>query len=370
MGARVRIDASGFSMEVVGHGTLWVERVVFGTLEGTGPAYLYSLRQAFMKLRQNEPFDPSDRIELYLSHGPEKDLDRLDGTPVSPSLALVGERLLVRVAVWPEIEPDLAAIRRLLEPFLARHRASCVSVSAEDETDPFTVEGDSPFVEVLVDWPTKGRTVAEAWKFGEEMDALLRAGVGGEVTQATALDLLRGDKWELLLGQPESAWLEAKGEPYDHLGKHWQYELAKDVAAFANSPEGGLIVIGMTTDDRGDGDTIRGFKEFELRRVRRQAYRNHVAQRVYPRVAGFDVERLEGSKKGNGLAVLVIPPQPKASQPFLVQGTLAGGAVLGAHVLLPVRREDDTAFMDAGDLHARIRLGEQVIAGKKSSRPA
>jgi hypothetical protein len=50
-----------------------------------------------------------------------------------------------------------------------------------------------------------------------------------------------------------------------------------------------------------------------------------------------------------------------------VQGALSEGKVLGAHVLLPTRREDDTALSDAGAIHARLRLGEQVIAGEKGS---
>jgi len=392
MGARVRIRDDG-NLEVVGHGSIVslftvmntpLDEVIAGSLEGVGPAYLYSLRQALIGWRKRKK-DSDSRVWLGLSRISEDDfryqLRTLDGfdladavlshsadfasiPPSSPALFLEEDRLRVRIEIWRAEKPRAATVRSQLEPFLERHEASCdIAIEAAEEGEGFNLTVD------IDRWPPEGATVATAWKLGDEARALLLAKEGGELKQSIALDLLCSGRWDLFRGQPESAWLEAKGAPYDHLGDNWQYELAKDVASFANSPEGGIIVIGMTTDDQGDGDTIRGYKEFELDRVRRQSYRNHIAQRVYPRVAGFDVQRIEGpAKKGFGLAVLAIPPQPESSRPFLVQGAISRGEVLGAHVLLPVRREDDTALMDAGAFHARLRLGEQVIAGEKRRR--
>lgn len=364
MGARVRADEFGFSLEVAGHGQLIVENAVFGTLEVAGPAYLYSLRQALIRLGKTSRPDLGDRrVKVYLSTSPEAYFDHKDASFDRVSLALDHGRILVDVIARPRVARKPATVRQLLAPFLARHKASCEEVKVRRKQPPFRRAPDpDPFLRVSIDWPTKGRTVEEAWRFGKEVETLLAATQGGEITSSTLLDVLRTGRWDLLRGQPESDWLEAKGDPYDHLGDNWHLELAKDVAAFANSPGGGVIVIGITTDDRGDGDTIGGVKEFDLRRVRRQAYRNRVAQRVYPRVTGFEVERFEGSKKGRGIAALVIPPQPETSQPYLVQGVVTRGGVLGAHVLLPVRREDDTMLMDAAALHTRLRLGEQAIA--------
>jgi len=390
MAARVRIKDNR-DLEVVGHGAIVPlmrigsrppQEVVVGTLEGAGPAYLHSLRRALIARRKRGKHR-NGNIWVALLQRSEEDLraqldtaepgwlsEKVLGVPVfsgeppsSPALFLEGDRLLVRVVLWRRKKPKPQSVRRLLTPFLERVKAtSAVSVERDGEDRGF-------YLTIDIDrWPPRGATVADAWKLGDEMRALLRAVRGGELKRSIALDLLAAGRWDLFRGQPESAWLEAKGEPYDHLGANWQFELAKDVASFANSPEGGIIVLGMTTDDRGDGDTIRGYKEFDLDRVRRQAYRNHVAQRVYPRVTGFDIHRIEGSTKGRGLAVLAIPPQPESSRPFLVQGVMSGGKVLGSHVLHPVRREDDTALMDAGSLHARLRLGEQVIAGEKRPR--
>jgi len=51
--------------------------------------------------------------------------------------------------------------------------------------------------------------------------------------------LLDGRAYDSLIGLREDAWLEAKGgEPYDLGAAHGRYELAKDVAAFANRAGG------------------------------------------------------------------------------------------------------------------------------------
>jgi hypothetical protein len=84
---------------------------------------------------------------------------------------------------------------------------------------------------------------------------------------------------------------------------------------------------------------------------------------VYPTLTGFDVELIEGSAKDRGVAVLVIPPQEETKRSFLVQGVIDDGNVLGRHVLLPWRRDDEVDAMDAVALHAHVRLGEQAISG-------
>jgi len=121
----------------------------------------------------------------------------------------------------------------------------------------------------------------------------------------------------------------------------------------------------MTARGQGDGEVITGVNEFELRAAPRHVFRNIVAQKIYPRVEGFEVDLGEGATKGRGLVLvlvtLVIPPQPQIRRPFIVTGVVRGRAVLGAHLLIPMRREDDTALMDAASVHDRLRLGEAVI---------
>ncbi|MDX6623629.1 MAG: hypothetical protein QOE75_1561 [Solirubrobacterales bacterium] len=390
MGANVKLHGQLFIVE--GRGTItplggvWgdtFEHVLIGTLEGAGHADLRSLRSAAERwLTEQEPrVGREQRLWIGLVQYSEQSLaeyieeseeqkhgiweDYMALPPTSPALFLENGRWRVRLRLKTE-EEDAAVVREQLARFLEHRQASCeVSVEALEEYDG---RGFGVTINLDRDYP-EDATLADAWSLGDEAQALLRALKGGELSRAVTLDLLAAGRWDLFRGQLESDWLEAKGEPYDHLAaelgeNNWRFELAKDVAAFANSPDGGMIVIGLTTNDRGDGDVVSGHLEFDLKRVQASSYRGHIAQLVYPRVEGFEVRRIEGAKQGHGIAVLVIPPQSPSSRPFLVQGTIAEQKVLGGHVLLPVRREDDTALLDAGALHARIRLGEQVISGE------
>jgi hypothetical protein len=49
---------------------------------------------------------------------------------------------------------------------------------------------------------------------------------------------------------PEGTWLEGKSKPYLLSEEPQKWELAKDVASFANAEAGGLIVIGVRTERR------------------------------------------------------------------------------------------------------------------------
>lgn len=367
MGAKVKIDDR--NLQVVGHGTIAYvmpispakdappeddQELFVATLEGAGPAGLSSLRSALLSWRQRHS-EPDRCLNVALSDDPEEGFSPFSDNSTGASiLLLAGERLLVQT--WAPVDTlrTRAATHRLLSPLLERHGASCVDVSLEE------------YGTLAVDWPTRGRTVADAWEFHHELSALLAAASNGELTPTTALDLLRAGRGDLLRGQPESAWLEAKAMPYDLDDKNVRFELGKDVAAMANSRQGGIIVLGLSNEKKrrkGDVDTIGGYSEVDLGRVRRQRYRHLVANLVYPTLTGFEVELIEGATQDRGIAVLVVPPQPETKRPFLVQGVIEDGNVLGRHVLLPWRREDEIDAMDAVALHARIRLGEQAITG-------
>jgi hypothetical protein len=193
MGARVRFDPEHpYYLEVVGHGRLHVEdgeRLV-GTLEVAGPAYLYSLQQALTRDLHYHGGEILDDLRVELSPVSEAIFDR-DFAPYDwISLVFDEGRPLVQVVVVHTAAPDVAAVENLLGPLLHRHKASCDSIDS-------TEQNDAHLLEVLIDWPTKGRTVADAWAFGGELEALLYAAEGGEITAATALDLLRAGRWDV-----------------------------------------------------------------------------------------------------------------------------------------------------------------------------
>ena len=285
-----------------------------------------------------------------------------DSTPRSTVVHFEGERCWLSFSSAGEGEVDSGEVTSILRPYLERHGASAeVKVAARAEYEP---PGFSIDVEIHPEFG-RGATLADAWRIGEDAAKLIDVVDGDEIPHSMALDLLRSGRWGVFKGRPESGWLEAKGAPYAEanarLAGNWRYELAKDVAAFANSPDGGIIVIGMTTADEGDGEVITGFREFDLNRVTASTYGNHVAQLVHPQVEGFEVVRVRGEERNRGIVALMIPRQDPSNVPFLVRGTVSGGKVLGNHVLWPVRQGDRTAVLDADGLHTRLRLGDQAI---------
>lgn len=365
-----------------------VDYVLVGTLEGIGSASLAAMRSTLRRWhRRYQTRRPHalgeasypERVWIGLRDLPELEFQsRLRGDsdwlhdshrgvpPTSPAIYLDDEdEFWSRFAIRREDRPEPGEVQRLLGAYLERNGA--IARIEVEELEEHEGRGFTLSVDLNRSFP-RGAIVADAWQFAEEARALVGAAEGGNLPRNGAVDLLRAGRWDTFLGQPESEWLEAKGAPYDHLqsrmGPNWRYELAKDVAAFANSSDGGLIVMGMVTKDVGGGDIISGRKEFDLKRVQAPAYRKHVAQLVYPQVDGFEVTRIDGSRKGYGLAVLTIPPQPRSRQPFLVRGVLQAGKVMGGHLLWPVRQADETVLLDIAAVHDRLRLGDQVIKGK------
>ena len=92
--------------------------------------------------------------------------------------------------------------------------------------------------------------------------------------------LVRAARADVLIGQPESQRLDAKGQDYwleDDAGK---ISLAQDVARFANGEDGGAIVIGLRTRKLADGEEISSISPVPIpkngvrrhRRPSRQGY--------------------------------------------------------------------------------------------------
>jgi hypothetical protein len=167
VGAQVKID-DRFALRVVGHGEIVfmgdllperdaapeeAQNHFAATLEGAGPAQLSALRSALLNWRKR--YSRPDRfVTVSVSAAPEKDFSPHLDDPVGPDvLLLAGERLLVRA--WAKVDAPSAreATHRLLSPLLKRHRASWVDVGLEK------------YWTLAVDWPTRGRTVADAWEF-------------------------------------------------------------------------------------------------------------------------------------------------------------------------------------------------------------
>lgn len=147
---------------------------------------------------------------------------------------------------------------KLLGPLLDRHDAALEGSYRDDQ-------GGHLFEVFLLSLRGEGRTVGELFALGVEAQALLDAArADGELGASTARDLVAAGQASVMLGQPESRWLDAKREPHALSGDAAKWEFAKDVAAFANTGRDALIVYGIETRREHSGDVLGTLRPFEL----------------------------------------------------------------------------------------------------------
>lgn len=167
----------------------------------------------------------------------------------------------------------------------------------------------------------------------------------------------------LLIGElKEGEEFDAK-EFVDLSDSAGKIEFAKDVAQFANSPNGGLLLVGAKTEKTDGG--VEYFKKISaLDKNPRlsisvpkllQRLRAITDQHVYPAVEGLQIASIEIS---DGQVIYVhIPPQNPGIMPFLVTGEMVSNKYFGEFYSIPRRRHDGNSPITAREIH-------RLIAGK------
>ncbi|MDX2933067.1 AlbA family DNA-binding domain-containing protein [Streptomyces ipomoeae] len=172
------------------------------------------------------------------------------------------------------------------------------------------------------------------------------------VSAQTALRALLGGVPELLIGLRESEWLEVKSQPYDLTIHSERIELAKDVAQFANTPDGGLLVIGARTKDRGAGDVIQKITPLASQPKVEERYRKAIDQRIYPPISGMKVESAQVAR--GSVLFIYVPPQSPAAKPFIVEGAVAGSEHYENFFMIPQRRGSDVHPVSGRSVHGLL----------------
>lgn len=320
------------------------------------PIGLTALRNAMRSAATHQ----TDR--LYFTHEPgDFSIGILDfGTRHDVRLDLSDDkqRILVALGVdWLEPGPSDAGwradVQKVLEPLLKRHGCSEMSF----DPDP-AVNGETIVARFAV--PIRGRTVGDALWVGDQAWALIRALDGGHLTLETTVGLLRSGFAVCLEEQEEGPWLEAKQAPYRLEEDTQKYELAKDVAAFANSDSGGVIVIGARTRIVNGTDVVKKIADVPLGLVKRANYRRIISGRVHPQVENLDVRIVERAD-GRGIAYIHVPRQRRELQPFLVAGAFVDGKISTKFVSLPQRVGEDTTHASVAEIHSLLQAGRVAL---------
>jgi hypothetical protein len=254
---------------------------------------------------------------------------------------------------FPE-NPDSAA------KLVIRHVASLVAQfngHLEVQVAPF-VPGDLRRIQLDVELPAQRRTVGEIDAFARTLRT--RANDGAAHFLGTPEGVIGALSFSpaALVGQMESQWLEVKRELYDLSKVQQKIELAKDVAALANSG-GGVIVFGFTTKSGPAGDEItrpRGVRTCDLKE---NQYMQVLRTRIHPFPEQIVVGR--ASDTDAGFAYLRVPRQPEELYPFMLRQTASKGGVQTTSLSIPIRTGANIEYSNPESIHSLIVAGRAAL---------
>jgi hypothetical protein len=224
---------------------------------------------------------------------------------------------------------------------------------------PDAYEPPWPF-NIVLSLPLGGWTIERVAGLVDSAIGLLQAVSAGELSRSVALQVLRANHPDALLGQHESLYLDVKQTHYDLDTAHGEIALAQAVARFANAEHGGLLIVGMRGKKVSGGEIVSKITPVAVtgRDVRR--YRLAIERRLFPLVDGLEVFAVD-APGGGSLLTVHIPPQAEELKPFLVHGAIVGGKVEGAFISIVRRRDEHSVPITAPAIHAMLAAGRALL---------
>ena len=328
--------------------------VLMSPLAVVKDASLTSLRHAVGRYNRHVGTD-QDPLTLLISEDHPESFDPELTVFLNTSLRVSPNTVRVVVERMTEQLLRREPVALLLRPLVSRCRGTLASV-VPIETSRYDA------IEVQIAIPTRGRTISDALEIGADVERLVDAAFAtGPLRPATVGELLRTEHHDVLVGQPETEWLDVKDRPY-HLDEQGSFMLARDIVSFANAG-GGLIAIGLHTFKVRGQDIISKARPVPLGDLNIAKHHAVVRNWIYPRPSGvsFDLA-LTRRDPDYGIVIIEIPEQPEALKPFFVRRAQLAGRVRTEHLALPVRLGADTSHWELAELHSLIIAGRAALA--------
>jgi hypothetical protein len=214
-------------------------------------------------------------------------------------------------------------------------------------------DDEGPFWSYEIACDSTGRTVGSIWQGYKTLCFLLTTSPEDLLRSAKGVQLaLRLGRPDVLIGTPESSWLDVKSTDYLLSSPAEKIKLALDVARFANA-DGGLLVLGLRTSQSHGVDIISRVTPLPMPARQVARYRNIIDTHVYPLVRGLDVFSVPRDR--GELLVISIPSQLEDNKPFVVHGNLGSitdNKVKGLFVSVVQRRGDGAEYLSGPAIHA------------------
>lgn len=192
--------------------------------------------------------------------------------------------------------------------------------------------------------------------------ALLFGGKPTPDSPVSAFQALASGRWDVLLNMTENIWFEAKGAMYGLADTRQRFEFALDVASFANSTLGGLIVVGLETfKDEHGRDVVSDTRGRPQLAASVSRLEDIIHQMIHPHPRGLSIAVFH--RDDRDLLAILIPPQLAEAQPFLVSGApVADGKIYGGGFTWVERRGSSKRNVSMSDVHNLLRGGHDESA--------
>ena len=298
----------------------------------------------------------SDTFEVVENQEPGFDEDYV-GSDVH--FAISEGRLVLQaittIEEWIDAEGELLKrLQQLVRPLLLRTRSHLSDAEVHDG------QSQGPWaVSVTIVPSLRGRTVSELYGLAKDVIALLDAASTGSLTLWSVVHLVLAGRGDVLIGQPECQWLDAKSQDYNLNDDAGKISIAQDVARFANAEDGGAIVVGLRTKQVPGGEVISALSPIPEPKGGMRRHRQAIDNRVFPPPDGLRLHQVNIS--GGAMIVIHVPPQPEEHKPFLVHGAIVNGKVEGAFISILRRRDDESIPITAQSIHATLAAGRALL---------
>jgi hypothetical protein len=167
---------------------------------------------------------------------------------------------------------------------------------------------------------------------------------------------LEAGDFDRVLKTPESEWIDFKSEPYRLDVPKGPWEYAKDVAAFANTA-GGVIVVGYKTH-KAETDLVSSAsccRRVPKHLVDPKKLLDALTNTVYPEVRDVTLRWYPPGDAPEGVLVIDVPQQHDSDKPFILKRLYTETGQNPVHALgIPTRSGAETTWMRAESLHAAI----------------
>jgi hypothetical protein len=255
-----------------------------------------------------------------------------------------------------------AALPRVLAPLAERFEAELLGQPSEPLAESSWLYG----VAVAFRLVDKSRPTNDLLALASLAHQLMVAVRDGPLSPQSARDLLATGYGKALEGSAEGPWLDGKAAPYQlgrGRGDPAAWELAKDVASFANA-SGGLIVIPARERVEHGKAMLDQVGDMPLADVNPQRYRDLIAEHVFPLLEDLDVGIAE-TAPGRGVFWVFVPEQPESLKPFLVRGAVVDDKVVSTHLSIPRRVGADTRYATIAEVHSLLVAGRARQLGRE-----